>query len=323
MDQPGGAPTGESVRYPLNLERVLGLTFSLLRFRWRGFVAVSLAVGLPVFVLVALLQVAIGDDLARFQQAQLDIAEGRPVSLGELVPLSALAVTFLAITVAGVGGYLTQAAVIALAAGTYAAKPATIRYAFAATARHWLALIAAAAVMFVVIFATLFVGGFAGVGLFLTTLGRGPGAFGGLLAIVTAGALVIFLTVRWSLVAQVVMLEDLPAVAALRRSWRLVAGSSWRMLGYTILFAIMVGGIGLLVDTFSAVFLGTGLRLVSGQLVFEPVPYLVGTLISAVVSLALAPISIIGLTLLYFDLRHRRGEPPLPSLPKEQLQPDL
>jgi hypothetical protein len=303
------------------MERVLGLTFSLFRFGWLRLVGLSLLIGLPVYLVVALVQVPVGEDLALVQQAQLDLAAGRQVTLDQVVPMRALAVSLLAALLAGMAGYLAQASVIALMAAAYAGRPVSAGAALRATIRRAPTLIAGALVVFAAIFAVVIVGVVAASLLIALSMsgGRvqpGLGVFGGLIVIVGALAVIVFLTVRWSFLAQLVMLERLSGPAALRRSWRLAAGSSWRVLGYTVVFAIMIGGVGLLVDTFTTAFLGTGLRLVAGQLVFEPGPYLAGALVSAAVSLALAPISIIGLTLVYFDLRQRHGETPLPSVPE-------
>ena len=318
MHEPGAVPPGAgSVLYPLTVDRLVQLTFSLFRFRWRSFCGLSLAIGLPAYLLVALLQVVVGDDLARVQQAQLDLAAGRPVDLVNLLPVQALAVSCFGIMLVGIAGYFVQAAVVRRMADVYRGRNAHPIDAARDVVSRARPLVAGALLVFLVVFAVIFVGALIGVVLMVATMsgGRiqpGLGVFGGLVVVVGTLALVVFLVVRWSFMAQAVMLERTSAVAALRRSWSLVAGSSWRVLGYTVLFALLIGMVGLLVDTVVTLLFGTGLRLVSGRLVFESVPYIVGSLTNALVALALAPISIIGLTLLYFDLRHRHGEPTMP-----------
>jgi hypothetical protein len=47
--------------------------------------------------------------------------------------------------------------------------------------------------------------------------------------------------IRWSLATPVVVLERTGPAASLRRSWRLVRGSSWRVLGILLLTFVIVG----------------------------------------------------------------------------------
>jgi hypothetical protein len=59
--------------------------------------------------------------------------------------------------------------------------------------------------------------------------------------------------------------------------------------------------------------IGSGLDVVAGRVVFNPVTYFASTLLVALLSASIAPIPTIALTWLYFDLRWRRGEPlPVP-----------
>jgi hypothetical protein len=130
----------------------------------------------------------------------------------------------------------------------------------------------------------------------------GPTAdFLAVLALVASVAASIFIAVRWTLGPQVVVLEELGAVEALSRSWGLVAGSGWRVLGYVVLFVLI--GLG-------ATILLTGIP--QAALGFDPTKPLdvaIGTLIDGVAAVVLAPIVPLLGMLLYFDLRARAGEP--------------
>jgi hypothetical protein len=59
----------------------------------------------------------------------------------------------------------------------------------------------------------------------------------GLIAVglLVGGPLAVWLGVAWSLAAPAYVLESLGVVAALRRSWRLVAGQWWRVFGISLL----------------------------------------------------------------------------------------
>jgi hypothetical protein len=130
---------------------------------------------------------------------------------------------------------------------------------------------------------------------------------------VVAGVVVAVLVyVRLAFAAPALLLEQLGVVGALRRSWRLVAGSWWRSFGILLLGAIIAGAInGLVQLPFSVIgslvgaFVGddpsggevtTGLQL---SLVISNVGSVVASTVTAPFTAALT-------ALLYIDLRIRR-----------------
>ncbi len=126
--------------------------------------------------------------------------------------------------------------------------------------------------------------------------------------------LTVFLWVRLAFAAPALLLEDLGVRAALRRSWRLVRGSWWRVLGVLLVTAIISAvANGLLQTPFSiigavvaTVVAGDGAETasgVSGSLVLTTVIGNVGGVIASTVS---APFSAAVTALLYIDLRIRR-----------------
>ncbi len=323
-DAPPGPPLGAGAPprplFPLSADRVLQLTFSLFRFRWRALVGAGLAIMVPTFVVVAIAQTLVGDDLIRAQQAQLDFAAGRTIGISDLLPLRLLLVNYLGVAVVGIAGYIAQGAMIHLAAATYAGRRATVGQALRATLRRTPTLLGIALMFFVTMFLLTLLGALAGAGLIVASasggqIQPGPAVFAGLLVIVAVVALVLFIAVRWALAIQAAMLEGLPARRSLGRSWRLVSGSSWRVLGYSIFFALLVGVVGTFIGALFAAFTGSGMRVIDDRVVFEPIAYLVASMVDGLIAISLAPISVIGLTLLYFDLRFRRGEAPAPESP--------
>ena len=109
-------------------------------------------------------------------------------------------------------------------------------------------------------------------------------------------AVIVFYT-RWLFAAPIVILERLGPVAALRRSWRLVRGSTGRVFGITVLVGLITGILSTAVSALLSVATQFGddtLRLILNQLT---------TLLADVVIL---PISLIVIVLLYYDLRIRR-----------------
>lgn len=113
-----------------------------------------------------------------------------------------------------------------------------------------------------------------------------------LLSLTAFGALLgIWLAIRWSLLAQVAILEDNPSPGLLRRSARLVRGHWWRAASITL----FVSGIGLLLGPL----IGT-LFLFATSASFDFV-----NLVSGLVYVVALPFVAITTTYLYFDLAVR------------------
>jgi len=113
-----------------------------------------------------------------------------------------------------------------------------------------------------------------------------------------------WLTVRWSLLAQVVQIEGHPPRGALRRSSRLVIGHWWKVAS----IAVFVTGFALLIGPF----LGALLLLVSTAS-FDLV-----NIVSAVVYMLTLPLASIATTYVYCDMRAREVErAETPHAPRE------
>ena len=126
-----------------------------------------------------------------------------------------------------------------------------------------------------------------------------------------------FVALRIALVIQALMIEGLSAGDALRRSWNLVAGSMLRLLGWAIVFGLIVA---LLSLPFSFLVLVITFLIAPPHLTFpptlviNPTSYVMQSLLTTLVSAVLLPIVDIGFVLLYFDLRFRHGEKvPIPG----------
>jgi hypothetical protein len=133
-----------------------------------------------------------------------------------------------------------------------------------------------------------------GPGVALALAGGDP-TLAGLLLL--AGVVVaVLLWVRWLLMPQGVVLEGLGGAAGLRRSWGLTRRRFWRTVGFYLLLLIVTGIVsGLVQLALSAPFLGasTDTQLVAA------------TVASALTSVFVAPVSIIGFVLYYYDVRIR------------------
>lgn len=117
-----------------------------------------------------------------------------------------------------------------------------------------------------------------------------------LLGFVVALVAPFWIGIRVSLWQQAVVLEEAGPIEAFRRSWSLVAGSMWRTFGLIVLTFIATAIAGIVFGTIAAFFGTTGEPLVAGIL---------GVLTASWVTIVL--------TLLFFDLRARRGGPGTPA----------
>lgn len=131
-------------------------------------------------------------------------------------------------------------------------------------------------------------------------IGGGLLAFLGLVALVGCVAAILFVVVRTSLLVQTISVEQLAGSLGFGRSWKLVAGAGWRVLGYLILLALVNLVISLFVGSIPVAALGVT------DNTFGDVA--VRSVIEALIGILTAPITPVVLTLLYYDLRWRHGE---------------
>ncbi len=142
---------------------------------------------------------------------------------------------------------------------------------------------------------------------------RGLEVFGALLPVVVLAAIGIalgfiafvipgiFLAIRWYFVPQAVVVEGLRSTAALDRSWKLVRGDGWRVLGVLIIVSLAIGSAtSALQRPFIAAADGANLAVIQ----------LVGVIITQM--LAVPAAAVIGV-LLYFDVRTRKEMGAAPS----------
>ncbi|HEX6450970.1 MAG TPA: glycerophosphoryl diester phosphodiesterase membrane domain-containing protein [Trebonia sp.] len=147
-------------------------------------------------------------------------------------------------------------------------------------------------------------GALLGAGAHLVPLGVLVGVIGGLTATVFAA----MVWIRWQLVVPVAVLERAGPLKSMGRSWRLVRGSWWRVLGILILTDLIVGLMTLLIRVPFAIG-GGGLGIFTGQSssgstsVMAVALAAVGGIIAGTL---LAPLSAGVTALMYADLRMRR-----------------
>lgn len=127
------------------------------------------------------------------------------------------------------------------------------------------------------------------------------------LLVIVAGA-AIFLIVKWSMMVQVVVLEDAPPVQSLRRSWALVRGAFWRTLLVLLASSLpitVLANATLVVEFF-------GLLPASGE---RAAILAASRALGLGLRLLILPWVMILVTLYYYDLRARREGPASGSAP--------
>jgi hypothetical protein len=311
--QPYGYPYGPSRPYPLNLSRILELTFSIFRFRWQTFVGIALLIMIPAWIVLSATTVILfsSDDwyseiANMFRTGVFDNPLPRiwPALLANLV-ISLLV---------GVVSYITTGALTSAADQTYASEATSVSSSFRRSLGRLRTLVGVLLVTFAITNLIVFGAVLAGLALFLATatggqIQPGPLVFLGLVVFVAAFVALVFIGIRFALAVPVVILEQVGPIDALRRSWRLVSGSGWRVLGYLFVFGLIVGVTGGLLSGVINVAINpvrvTGLTTVS----VDPVKLAITTLIQGLIRSVFEAIPVIGTLLLYYDLRWRHGEP--------------
>jgi hypothetical protein len=289
--------------HPLTLSRILGLTFGMLRFRWRTLFGAAVLPLLPAHALVAVVQVPYVQTMnqwLRDNQRLLSPAEiTLPARFGET--LLVLVGTGLLLALIGL---VATAAVTGAAGDVYAGRNPTVTAALGQALRRLPSVIGAHLLFFLALLGIVMAGVALSTVFFLGGPGGGLMPFLGLIVVVGAVAAAVFVLVRWSLIMPALMVEHLGAMEALGRSWRLVAGSGWRVLGYLLLIGILVGVLG-------AVLVQIGYFVVAGsETTVDPGTILAQSLVAGFVTTLLTPIAPVAMLLLYFDIRWRQGEKP-------------
>jgi hypothetical protein len=184
---------------------------------------------------------------------------------------------------------LSLAATTSAVSARYLDQSATVGSSYRAALSRWRSIIA------LVLSLVLIVAGGVAVSALLSVLT-------GAVALFAVGALASFvvylvLLVRAAVGPQSVVLERLGGWAGIRRSWQLTTGSAWRTFGILLLLGIIqVIAANVIVLPLDAAIART-----------EPATQLLISQVgAAVTAVFVAPITLVTLTLLYYDLRIRR-----------------
>jgi hypothetical protein len=120
--------------------------------------------------------------------------------------------------------------------------------------------------------------------------------------LVIALLLIALLLVRFAFTVQAVVLEDLGPIAALGRSWTLMRGSFWRVLGIIVLIYFLIQ----IITLVPSALLGGVIGAVFSELDQFMLQQSLSQLVGYVIQIFVLPLQLIGYTLLYYDVRVRK-----------------
>ncbi|MHC5909109.1 glycerophosphoryl diester phosphodiesterase membrane domain-containing protein [Streptomyces sp. S6] len=240
---PPAAKPGIIPLRPLGVGEILDGAVSSMRTHWRTVLGISLAIAVVVEVASVLVQ--------GFLLADTDTtAIGNPnASLDEVSRAMGASTTASGIVtlIAMVGTILATALLTTVTSRAILGKGVTTRDAWRDALPQLPRLFGLLLLLMLIIGGTVFVGALPGIA--VTVAGGGTAAGVGLtvLGIFGAGAVAIWLGIRFSLAPPALMLEKQGIKKALGRSVKLVRGAWWRVLGIQLLGTIITGVVSMIV----------------------------------------------------------------------------
>lgn len=114
--------------------------------------------------------------------------------------------------------------------------------------------------------------------------------------------LVALLLVRFAFTIQAVVLEGRGPLSALGRSWTMMRGSFWRVLGIIVLIYLLIQ----IITVVPSALLGGVIGAIFSELDQFMLQQSLSQLVGYVIQIFVLPLQLIGYTLLYYDVRVRK-----------------
>jgi hypothetical protein len=278
----------------------LDATFTLYRRNFALIASISAVVQIPYALLTWLLFELTG--VATFVRSPFASLGGQSITqaqaqqlvnsyLGILVVTLGLLLLSLLIVVP-----LGEAATTRAVSDRYLDRPSSLLFAYRAAWRRLGALIAMILILIVV-----YAGSLAVVILFTALLGAaGAGGLGALLAVIAFLGLIpvlIMIYVRTVVAVPAIVLERVSGWGGLKRSWQLIGGRFWPTFGRMLLLVLITSIISGVVST---------IFQVPGNLIAPNNSFVFQQVAGAIAAVFVGPITFIGVTLLYYDIRIRK-----------------
>ncbi|HEV7467277.1 MAG TPA: hypothetical protein VGP96_13305 [Candidatus Dormibacteraeota bacterium] len=295
------ATTGFGRFRPMGIGELLDAAFALYRRNLLLLVAITAVVQVPFAVLnLALFQLlGVGSDLdaagARGPFATLGNS-GSTLTDAQVAAFKSLTVYFVIVFAVQMFVVLplSLAAMSRAVSDRYLDRPASLGTSYRAALRRGGALLGAILLLLLLvagITAAMFVG--IVIAALLGPIGVVPAIGVGIAWMVALPVL----AVRSTLFAQTVVVEGSGSLGGLRRSWRLTQGFFWRTFALLLVVFLLQSVVGAVIQVPVALLIG-GLSPGTQQLI--------GQALGAVSTVVVSPLSLIALTLVYYDLRIRK-----------------
>ncbi|MFI5254474.1 MAG: hypothetical protein ACHQ15_03360, partial [Candidatus Limnocylindrales bacterium] len=288
---------------PAGLGDVLDALIRLYRRQGRLLLGICAVVEIPVFVVSTALSARLVTAMTSLLGfSPLDPPATMPTTFPPFDPAvvaQALAVFGTLVVVGLVSGAVTTAGLALAVADVVGGRLPSILGTLRRLLRLVSGLIVGEALFLLVVGGLLIAGSIVSgalLGLVPDPAGGGILVFIVIVVFVVVVASVAFLALRLGFWPQVMALEGRSAPAALRRSWQLVTGSTWRVLGYTLILVLADWTLTLLLSQLGDVVLGVAGS--SGTVVV-----VIGVAWNVALTILVAPILPVGLSLLFLDLR--------------------
>ena len=224
---------------PIEFGTVLGASFQVLRRNPRPtFGAALLLNALVVFLSTGISTIIVVSGLERASRASA--FDSNTIFAGTIA--LALVATLLAVGISIVAQALLQGIIAIEVSRATLGEKLTLRQLFALGRGRWWALIGWTALLGLVVIAAF--GVLIGLSIGFFVIGD-PAAIAGGVILLIIGSLAIVVVAVWiatmlAFVPAAIVIERLPLGTALRRSWGLVRGAFWRILGTLLLVSVMV-----------------------------------------------------------------------------------
>jgi hypothetical protein len=291
---------------PMTVGDILDQSFSLYRKNFITLVGIVAVVHVPLLVLQVAGSLLFGTQLFNrngsfaFTQTQ------------SLATLAGIGLLVLSAIVAGLASIFETSALSVVVSERLLGNSVNLRQAYRRALGHWQALLG---MIFIIFGATVFfllllfiplvlllvvVGALSGTGTGSAAAALSTSLFACLfclaLPIVLVGSYAV--SVRLLFAPQAIVLENMGGIEGLRRSWRLVQGSFWRVLGITLVLSILVA------------IIGQGpayvIAIVANLLPSPVLGLVINATAQSIINVIVLPLQFAAFTLLYYDLRIRK-----------------
>jgi hypothetical protein len=290
------APNPREEPQPKRPGEIIGTAFRIWWKNLRSLVAISASLLVPVYAILIPLTLANTELVTErvgntsFQAARVDV----------WVQIIDNVVRYLVVTP------LLTAAILTAVALTLLGRRPGVRVAYRAARGRWLSI------LWVIFLATLSViAAVLPVLPFVVILIATDGASWAIVLTAIVGIIAtivgVFVALRLLFATPVLLLEGRKGTAALRRSWRLVRGLTWKVLGTTLLMGLIMFGaffvVGIIVTLFLLPNLLEGTLLTGDELIRF---IAIATILSSLVQIVAMPLTSLTTVLLYVDARVRK-----------------